>query len=393
LIELPQQDVVAGGGGPISNEELWAALQLPRDEGDGPRELRVRPQSVIHTDSARAYFNLGLREADLPPRDADRAANPGEGPAQQAARFAAEAAEGLRPPVHDDDLPLAILAERLRPPPPPPPPPPPRSVPEWRARYAPFGFAHTAVCHTSKAGGRRRQFVARRQVHLGDGRTVWLKGGTQTIDGHWALLKKHVSRCGVNTGRLQLLRELVRGHQWRHWEGPGVCKFSALGPALREQLAREAHEDRAAGRAELREIARAEALSQRQAQRAAAAAARPSQRLKLQRQQEAPPPLALQDQPAVEPAAPAAEVPRVEPLPDASPPKRRRLRRLLSPVAEAAALPAQPPCPALADPATGAAAQEQVWAAVQQAQAAAAAANRALELALGAARQVGLPGQ
>ena len=112
LVELPQQDVAAGGGGPISNEELWAALQLSRGDDGGRVELRVRPQSVIHTDSARAYFNLGLREADLPPRNADRAANPGEGPAQQAARFAAEAAEGLRPPASEDDLPLAILAER-----------------------------------------------------------------------------------------------------------------------------------------------------------------------------------------------------------------------------------------------------------------------------------------
>ena len=303
LVELPQQDVVAGGGGPISNEELWSALQLPTyAEEAGPVQLRVLPRTLVHTDSARAYFNLGWREAELPPRHVDQAANAAETPAQQAARWAAEEAAGLRAPIDEDSLPLVILAERLRAP---PRPPEARSLPEWRARYAPFQLAHAAVCHTAKKGGRKRQFVARRRVPLPDGQVIWAKGGTQSIDGHWALLKRHVSRSAINTGRLGQLRDLVWCHQWRHWAGPGVCKFSLLGAALRQSRLREAMQSRANGSADLIEVARAVRMDLRKRQRAAAAAARPAQRAKTARASD----LAIEDAPLAQPPEPAAALP------------------------------------------------------------------------------------
>ena len=150
-MELPQQDVVAGGGGPISNEELWSALQLPTyAEEQGPVKLRVLPRTLVHTDSARAYFNLGWREAELPPRHVDQAANGAETPAQQAARWAAEEAAGLRAPIDEDALPLVILAERLRAP---PRPPEAHSLPEWRARPPSSWHAQLRVTRLRRAAG------------------------------------------------------------------------------------------------------------------------------------------------------------------------------------------------------------------------------------------------
>ena len=55
LFELPDRLVEAGGGGPISSEELDDVLRMPH----GRSLSRLRPGTVIHTDSAKAYFNLG----------------------------------------------------------------------------------------------------------------------------------------------------------------------------------------------------------------------------------------------------------------------------------------------------------------------------------------------
>ena len=285
--------------------------------------------------------------------------------------------------------------------------------PWWRQRYRRFAFAHTAVCHTNKGGGRRRQFVARRRVVLPDGREFWVKAGTQSVDGHWALLKRHVSRSAINTGRLRQLRQLVWGHQWRHWLGPGACKFSALGPALRHQRVREAHKARADGSQALRAEARQAAFDLRRQQRLSAAAARPAQREKRAREAA----LALEDAPPLPPPAPAAPpaaAAAVEPPALPEPPLRRRRLRPLSQATEPATAQAAaqgsglaareprpasssapaPPAPRLLPVFPGAALpRPPVATAQEQARAALEAAQQALALALEAARVVGLPAQ
>jgi len=55
LFRLPDRTVEAGGGGPISSEELDKVLLLKRPEGEGCEAVfRILPKSVIHTDSAKA---------------------------------------------------------------------------------------------------------------------------------------------------------------------------------------------------------------------------------------------------------------------------------------------------------------------------------------------------
>jgi hypothetical protein len=136
----------------------------------------------------------------------------------------------------------------------------------WASKYEKQSWSHTAVVHTSKKN-RKRQFVCLRKVVLSDGAVVWVKGGTQQVDGHWRLLKNHVTRSACNTRARRQLRELVRSHQWRHIHG-GVCRFTAMG-----HLLRSVRQDAVAQ--QKRETA---AFARKQEQRKAAAAARHKRR-------------------------------------------------------------------------------------------------------------------
>ena len=78
LVELPGREVQAGGGSPISDEELWNLMAAERNNRGEVLRWRVRAGSVIHTDRAKAYFNLGWREAVLPTLDEERKASPAE---------------------------------------------------------------------------------------------------------------------------------------------------------------------------------------------------------------------------------------------------------------------------------------------------------------------------
>lgn len=174
-------------------------------------------------------------------------------------------------------------------------------------------YAHTAVVHKHKPGV-KRHFVALKAVKLANGRVFYAKAGTQRVDGEWANLKNKVGRHPVNTDCRQLLRELVRGYQWRAWLGPGVDKFLLLGPALRQARARwlsnPAHSaDFSAARAARSDTRRA------RAKRAARTRKRGPSPLAL------PPPEGWTPAPALPAAAlPAAAAPAEAPL--------RRLRKL-----------------------------------------------------------------
>ena len=67
---------------------------------------------------------------------------------------------------------------------------------------------------------------------------TWRKGGTQTIDGHWRLLRKRAGLRGINTKLSELLTKAVFVHQWSHWHGPGTDLLSALGSTVLEARSR-----------------------------------------------------------------------------------------------------------------------------------------------------------
>ena len=46
---------------------------------------------------------------------------------------------------------------------------------------------------------------------------MWRKGGTQKIDGSWALLRKEVSRRSVTNEQATILPEMVFVHQFLYW--------------------------------------------------------------------------------------------------------------------------------------------------------------------------------
>ena len=228
LKEMADIRVKAGGGGPISNEELWRLLR-PSGEGAGDQVLRYG--TVIHTDSARAYANLAWKEMAIS-RDEVRQHNPNETAGAQAER---EEAEGQLLGEEDSEAvgrARGWAAPELG-----------RRVGEWSQRYQEFRYAHTAVCHKKKKG-RKCQFVAVKFATLFDGRTGWFKGGTELVDGFWARLRKNVSRTSINSRHRQALRQMVWSYQWRDWWGPGVDTFKKAGPAIMEerQRRREAKE-------------------------------------------------------------------------------------------------------------------------------------------------------
>ena len=84
------------------------------------------------------------------------------------------------------------------------------------------GYSHTNVTHKKKV----RQpvvYVGPRNVRLPDGTMKRIWGGTEKVDGHWAWLRRAVGRTGLNTGKQDdeekriYLAKLVRVAQWRYW--------------------------------------------------------------------------------------------------------------------------------------------------------------------------------
>jgi hypothetical protein len=227
LFALPDRVVEAGGGGPISSQELDDVLRV----AERPDEFRLRPKTLIHTDSARAYFNLGWREAKMTPLD-DAGRNAHEAKSVQEERHALERVEGIYLASLPEDSALASLTKgpasladqelvsRGRR----------RADPTWADRYRPQEWMHTAVVHKKKKGF-KRQFVCFRKVVTPAGKVFWVKGGTQQIDGHWRRLKNNVTRSAVNTRLRGRLHQLVRTHQWRHWN-LDKCRFSEMGKVL-----------------------------------------------------------------------------------------------------------------------------------------------------------------
>ena len=265
LLPLPDRVVAAGGGGPISNEELLDVLRQP----DG--NFRILPKTIIHTDSAKAYFNLGWKEARAT-REEDAAHNADEKADARAERHELERHHGIGAEDAPQELPLvALVPEEAAP----GPSDPPRRCqePEWAGRYRAQKWIHTAVVHTKKQG-KRRQFACRRKVVFPTGKIFWVMGGTQGIDGHWKRLKNAVTRSAINTRLRGRLRLMTLSHLWRHWAG-GECRFTAMGKVLA---------DHRAHRAAAPEGGRARTLA-RSAQRRAAANAR-----KFARPATAPPP-------------------------------------------------------------------------------------------------------
>ena len=90
------------------------------------------------------------------------------------------------------------------------------------ASYAKFGIWVTQVRHSRKQNEKGQwfpaQYVVRKKVQLISGQWVWRKGGTQKKDGFWALVRKYVSRRGVTTDRVDILRHMAYFDQWRYWQ-------------------------------------------------------------------------------------------------------------------------------------------------------------------------------
>ena len=132
-----------GGGGQLQDEELYAAI-FP--EGRPPL---LRPGTVVHTDSAGAYRNLGveLPSAEDPPQAVVDALLAGGRPVawrretenEADERTLAETREGLRGPSGG------------------------RSE-YWAAKYRHLRLSHTAVVHKSGKKANRQFVVVRRAV-------------------------------------------------------------------------------------------------------------------------------------------------------------------------------------------------------------------------------------
>jgi hypothetical protein len=179
LTVLPDRTVGGagqGGGGPLSINELIIAIKADTEDPV------LVPRSIIHTDSAKAYKQLGpLRYPE-------------------AGAFQAPFEEALV--------------------------------------FARFQYVHTNVVHKKKVGC-VQEFVGRRTIRLASGEVRDVLGGTQKIDGYWASLKRAVGRKSANTGEdgtaaRQWLLSLVRVHQWHVWN-LDECRFTLFGDILDKQ--------------------------------------------------------------------------------------------------------------------------------------------------------------
>jgi hypothetical protein len=173
LAALPDRDVGGagqGGGGALSIEELKHVLRINSDEP------RLRRESILHTDSAKAYKHVGpMRWGDM---------------------------QILGGPFERD--PDFLIHE----------------------------YVHTNVTHKRKAGV-NMQYVKQYPVEFANGETRQVLGGTQRVDGYWSALRKFVGRRSVNTGfagtrERDWLHALMRVHQWNNWN-LHKCRFKLLG--------------------------------------------------------------------------------------------------------------------------------------------------------------------
>ena len=232
LLPLPVRTVAVGGRtGPISNEELVAVI-LP--VGRSPTLL---PGTVVHTDSAKAYFNLGWQgEPSTEQMPEERQGELlAERPCPWRRESEEETTERLRAERAAE---LGTIGGRTE---------------VWASRYRHLRLVHTAVVHNTKPG-RKRQFVVMRRCHFqpedaavirarGDdpfleGCVSWRKGGTQKVDGYWRTLRKRVAHRGYNTSMAEALRTLVLVHQWSHFAGPGADLMAHLGATLKQRRER-----------------------------------------------------------------------------------------------------------------------------------------------------------
>ena len=189
LAKLPDRPVKGqgqGGGGALSKEELKDVLQA---ESMSPRLL---PESILHTDSAKAYKQVG---------------------------------------------PLAWPQAGIL-----------HAAFETQEPFLAHGWCHTVVTHKKKVG-QKIQFVAERTVKMRNGTTKRVLAGTEKVDGYWASLRRSVGKTSVNTGkrtgdqkRRTWLHKLVRVHQWRWWH-LGEDLFNKLGQVHSQRRVAEAAPD------------------------------------------------------------------------------------------------------------------------------------------------------
>ena len=231
-IPLPTKKVVQGGRcGAITNEELYAAI-FPRG-----RPPILLPGTVVHTDSAKAYRNLGWQGAPATERLPQELAQEllGERPCPWRLEAQEEADEREEAERAEE---LGTLAGRTE---------------WWASRYRHLRLVHTAVVHKKKPG-KRRQYVMMRRCHFMPedaevlrarghepflvGNVTWRKGGTQKVDGYWRTLRRRTANRGANSRIGDLMRRKVLAHQWSHALGPAADLFQSLGDTFTARRAR-----------------------------------------------------------------------------------------------------------------------------------------------------------
>ena len=100
-----------------------------------------------------------------------------------------------------------------------------------------FKWVHTTVTHKKKPGVPIR-YVETAEIIMHDGTVKQVEKGSEKIDGYWATMRRCVGKTSVTTGhssnkvRRLWLHKLVRAHQWHYWH-LGVERFSLLGGIFR----------------------------------------------------------------------------------------------------------------------------------------------------------------
>ena len=237
LVPLPEKFVKSGSRtGAITNEELYQAM-FPAG-----RPPLLLPGTVVHTDGAKAYRNLGWQgapsSAEVPLELARELV--GQRPSAWRWEWQEEADDRARAEAQEE---LGTVAGRTE---------------EWASRYRHLRLVHTAVVHSYNKPGFRRQYVAMRRCHFQAedaevirqsgqdmfliGNVSWRKGGTQKVDGYWRLLRLRVANRGMNTCSDRQMQERVLVHQWSHTIGPGVELLHQLGATLEGRRRRQAVE-------------------------------------------------------------------------------------------------------------------------------------------------------
>ena len=92
---------------------------------------------------------------------------------------------------------------------------------EFCRRFSQYNWVHTTVTHKKKPG-RDTNYTLRRWITTSDGKCHGCVCGTQTVDGLWASLRRTVGRSGIHTGQedseaRRRLYKFVRHFQWQWW--------------------------------------------------------------------------------------------------------------------------------------------------------------------------------